>query len=208
MTKIGVVSYYPEDLTKYKSNLHQLDFIIAVDSGANALYRIGITPDLCIGDFDSIDPQILNKMPRKIALNPEKDETDTHVALQYIQKNITGAEVFLFISMSGRMDQSFGILTLYYHFLQSHMNLKIMTEQGFIHMLLPGKHHFYSRGEQYFSCFAYAEDVKGLTLEGSKYLLADAPLKVGSDLGCSNAFASEKITVRFKAGVLLIYFIE
>lgn len=208
MTKVGVVSYYSEDLGKYKSYIQQLDYIIAVDSGANALHRIGVTPDICIGDFDSINPQILSQMPRIMTLNTDKDETDTHVALKYVQQNIAHAEVVLFTSMSGRMDQQFGILALYYHFLHLKMDLKVMTEQGTIYMRLPGTYRFDSHGEQYFSCFAYADHVEGLSLIGSKYVLDNTTLLVGSDLGCSNTFVSSQLTVKFDSGTLLLYFIE
>ena len=35
-------------------------FLIGADSGANCLYQYNIKPDLLVGDFDSIDEDILD----------------------------------------------------------------------------------------------------------------------------------------------------
>lgn len=206
MKKIAVISYFPKNIEKHKQRLKSFDFIIAADSGMNALTEIGINADMCIGDFDSIKKELLGVANQSIQLPVMKDETDTHVALSYGYS--LGSDVTLFVSLSGRFDHSFGLLGLYYSFIRKGKHLKMLTEQGKIEMLLPGTHYFTNEGEKYISCFAYGEDVHGLTLEGVEYPLSGAILKIGSDLGCSNAFAESEMKITFSTGTLLVYFIE
>ncbi|MGL4663084.1 MAG: thiamine diphosphokinase [Culicoidibacterales bacterium] len=206
MKKIAVISYFPNNLDKYKQKLASFDFIIAADAGMNALTEIGMNADLCIGDFDSINKELLDVANQSIQLPVMKDETDTHAALSYGYS--IGNDVTLFASLSGRSDHSFGLLGLYYSFIRKGKHLKMLTEQGKIEMLLPGTHYFTNEGEKYISCFAYGEDVYGLTLEGVQYPLSQAILKIGSDLGCSNVFTESEMKVTFSTGTLLVYFIE
>ena len=58
--------------------------IIAVDKGLETFDKINIMPDIIIGDFDSVKTEILKqyKNTEIISLNPEKDFTDTHMALK------------------------------------------------------------------------------------------------------------------------------
>ena len=46
----------PPDFLKDK---HGLDFIIAADGGAQHCISLGVTPDVIIGDFDSLEPDTL-----------------------------------------------------------------------------------------------------------------------------------------------------
>ena len=63
---------------------------IAADSGANALLKKGMVPDLLIGDLDSIDPQVLGKIKGSsqteiFQFPAEKDFSDTYLAFRAVQ---------------------------------------------------------------------------------------------------------------------------
>lgn len=59
------------------------DCVIAVDRGYEYAENLGVTPDVVLGDFDSINEDILKKIPTEklIKFPPEKDHTDTELAL-------------------------------------------------------------------------------------------------------------------------------
>ena len=63
----------------------QFRYIIAADSGMEFLYKYGKKPDMIVGDFDSVDPAVLEAY-RKMdgiewkVLRPEKADTDTESA--------------------------------------------------------------------------------------------------------------------------------
>jgi len=64
--------------------------VIGVDSGVKHLNKFAITPDLIIGDLDSIDKKLLTKSAKKnieiIKYPKNKDQTDFEIALNYAQK--------------------------------------------------------------------------------------------------------------------------
>ena len=60
--------------------------VICVDGGLKYCYKMGITPDLIIGDFDSTSPDMLREFASvPIRTFPtEKDESDLELAIQSI----------------------------------------------------------------------------------------------------------------------------
>ncbi len=59
--------------------------VIGVDGGCAVLHRLGISPDLVLGDFDSLDQQILHSLSdtgaEVLTYPEEKDMTDGELAL-------------------------------------------------------------------------------------------------------------------------------
>ena len=64
--------------------------VIGVDSGVKHLNKFAISPDLIIGDLDSIDKKLLTESAKKnieiIKYPKNKDQTDFEIALDYAQK--------------------------------------------------------------------------------------------------------------------------
>ena len=62
------------------------DMLIAADSGAATALRLGHVPAYIVGDFDSLDKQLVEQLrargSRIISAAVEKDETDTELAVQ------------------------------------------------------------------------------------------------------------------------------
>jgi len=60
-------------------------FKIAVDGGYRFFARAGIAPDLLLGDFDSLKkvPKNLPSKTEVLTYPADKDQTDTHLALEY-----------------------------------------------------------------------------------------------------------------------------
>ena len=66
---------------------HQPDFTIVADSGMEFMRRVGIKPDMIIGDFDSVKADTLDFFKKQEGivwkeLNPVKDDTDTEFAIR------------------------------------------------------------------------------------------------------------------------------
>lgn len=59
------------------------DLILAADGGYRALYRLGTTPDLLLGDFDSLGDAPLPPDLPVLRFPVRKDDTDTGLALRY-----------------------------------------------------------------------------------------------------------------------------
>ncbi len=89
------------------------DEIIAVDSGLEWLERANITPELMVGDMDSVDRELYNRYEvmgvAAIVTNPVKDDTDLELALMCVEDRFrTMAVVANFAG--GRLDHELASL--------------------------------------------------------------------------------------------------
>ncbi len=73
--KCTIVSGAPETELEYMEKYFDNSYIICADSGYRKCEKLGIKPDLVIGDFDSSDKP--NFDCETIALDVRKDDTDT-----------------------------------------------------------------------------------------------------------------------------------
>src|SRR4030042_1309489 len=73
----------------YKFDINAGTLIIAADGGAKNCLNMKLTPDIVIGDMDSITIKVIEsitsgKKPIKFITSiPEKDESDTQLAVDY-----------------------------------------------------------------------------------------------------------------------------
>src|SRR5690554_12141 len=98
------------NVSKLRSILPTFDLVVCCDGGIRHLDDLALTPDLIIGDFDSVDPVLLDtyrKCGVKIKTFPAvKDETDTELAAQAVIE--AGAdEVVLLGALGSRWDHSY-----------------------------------------------------------------------------------------------------
>src|SRR3990167_2962187 len=95
------------DINFYKKFINKNDKIICADGGLRFAKKLGIKPDILIGDFDSLkksDFSGLNKNKTKVLRFPkEKDKTDTQLALEYALSSGAG-EIIMLGSLGGRVD--------------------------------------------------------------------------------------------------------
>lgn len=89
------------------------DEIIAVDSGLEWLERANITPELMVGDMDSVDAELYNRYEvmgvSAIVTSPVKDDTDLEIALMCVGERFrTMAVVANFAG--GRLDHELASL--------------------------------------------------------------------------------------------------
>lgn len=90
-------------------------FVVAADSGIDLARRIGVGPNLLVGDMDSIsDRNILGEYPeRSVMIFPEeKDETDTEIGLRLLFEHGC-EEVVIAGGGGGRLDHLVGMLALF-----------------------------------------------------------------------------------------------
>lgn len=102
----------------YEENQSNL-FVLGVDGGCEAGILAGIPLDLAIGDFDTLDLQILKDIKSKgipvMELNPIKDMTDSHAALDYLSKEGC-IEVIVVGGFGTRLDHTLGNLMMGFNF--------------------------------------------------------------------------------------------
>lgn len=179
--------------------------IIAADGGANALSMYNITPNYLLGDFDSIEGEVYEKLcsnSETTRFPREKDDTDSKIAFEKAIK--LGAKEIIFLGCTGkRIDHFMANLCVLHEGLKRSINCYIVDEYNEI-FLIDKSSTIYGKSGEVFSLFSYGEDTKGLTLIGAKYPLNNFNLSQVNNLTVSNEFLSEEVSIIFSNGCLLV----
>ena len=180
-----------------KINIERSDFslVIAADSGYSAAKKLNITPDIVLGDFDSLNEN-LPSWAEIIKVPAEKDDTDTMLACNTAIEH--GADELLILGgTGGRAD----------HFLANVFFLESLCDNGIKAVLTDGENTVriikdetlnVKNSNGYFSIFALDECT--VSLEGCKYPLFNCKLSRTNPFAVSNEVTNDfaVITVRGK----------
>lgn len=182
------------------------DLIICADGGARYLYRAGIRPHVLVGDFDSIDPEVKKFYQdsdiETVKFPKEKDYTDMELALDLaVEKGAT--RVFIAGATGSRLDHTLSNIQLLHKLADVGAEGVIIDENNYIHLLtdhieLPKREGFY------LSLIPATPKVEGITTKGLAYPLKDAEMVMGTGLGISNEFTSDRAEVTIKKGRLYV----
>ena len=175
--------------------------IIAADAGYARCLALGLTPDLVIGDFDSLCkvPDLSNLM----RLPVEKDVTDMAAAVE--QGILRGCKAFyLYGGMGGRPDHTLANYTILTKLSQEKIENFLYGEGYAVTAVTNGTLTLTGGRGETVSVFSWSERSEGVTLRGLKYPLENATLTNTFALGVSNAFAEEKAMISVKRGTLLV----
>ena len=101
------------DNTTNRDQIEKFDYIVAVDSGAEHAYKLFLKPDLIIGDLDSIDKKIYDRVTKDkieiIEYQEDKDYTDFEIALKHVI-NMEIKDITVIGGEYGDIDHLFGSL--------------------------------------------------------------------------------------------------
>ena len=176
------------------------DLVIAADGGLVHTQVLGITPDVIVGDFDSLGfaPEGANVFP------VEKDDTDCMLAVRHGLAE--GCDTFfLYGSLDGpRLD----------HTIANFQTLQFLAEKGaagyligkdfMLTVIKDGQISFPPSCQGTISVFCLGSDAQGVTLRGLYYPLEEGTLTAGFPLGVSNHFTGEDAEISVREGSLLV----
>ncbi len=179
------------------------DLVIAADSGWHNAKALGASPDLLLGDFDSLGKEKLPDGPEIYQVPAEKDLTDTQLAVEMALSR--GATDLVIIGgLSGRLDHTLSNLAILEH-LNEKKVYALMTDGQNRVRFVRGSGALIPRGKfQYLSLLAADEVVKGVTVKGCKYPLENAKLKKTYQYAVSNEIVGNCALVEVRKGGLYI----
>lgn len=183
------------------------DLVIAADGGTTHLSRMGIVPDLFVGDFDSTDSA--GAAPLVVRHPMEKDDTDMALAVR--EGHSRGYRDFrLYGALGGaRFDHSVANLQLLLYCAEQGLRATLYHGDVRTRVLRNGEKMTFSAGARgYVSVFAFGGVARGVTLFGLKYPLEDGTLTPDLPLGVSNEFVGKEATVSVAEGNLLVIWQE
>ena len=178
----------------------QEDLVIAADGGLRHTEKLGIRPDVILGDFDSLGyaPEGANVFP------VEKDDTDAMLAVRK-GLELGYREFVLYGSLDGpRLDHTVAnFQTL--QFLCDHGAFGILSGiSTMVAVVKNGSLSFPADSEGTVSVFCMGADAAGVTLKGFYYPLENGTLTAGFPLGVSNHFTGEPAEISVADGSLLV----
>ncbi|MGP1349283.1 MAG: thiamine diphosphokinase [Stomatobaculum sp.] len=187
--------------------------LAAVDGGLEICDRIGRSPQLLIGDFDTVRQSVLEKYLHVADTevrhyNPAKDASDLELAVEALfHSGIRRATVLG--ALGGRVDHSIANILLTCRAASRGMALTILDPLNRIRSFLPGESGVQEvkirRDEQwgdYVGFFPAGGDTLFLSLEGFRYPLENFPLseKLSPTRAISNEITAETGIIRFLGG--------
>ena len=176
------------------------ELMIAADSGYLLMKKLGFSPDLIIGDFDSApEPDCQNKEVYPV----EKDDTDLMLAIKHGISE--GCSRFVFFGATGgRLDHTFAAVQSLAYLLDNRASGVITSDDVRIELLDPGVYSIIKKDGFTLSLLAFSEKVEGLTVSGTKYCCENICLSSSFPLGVSNSIEKSSASVSFSEGRLLV----
>lgn len=188
---------------------NKFETIIAADKGLEALNKINVMPNYIIGDFDSVNKTTLNQYENKnieiTYLKPEKDFTDTHMAIKLaIEKR---AKHITIIGATGtRMDHTLANIHVLNEALQNNVPTEIINENNIIMLINRKVKLIKNTNYKYVSIIPLTTKITGVTLKGFKYNIENATINLGESIGVSNEQIEQEALIEIKEGIaILIY---
>lgn len=172
--------------------------IVAVDGGLTYCQQMGITPDLLIGDFDSVTPELLQQYSHVPTFRypTEKDDTDLELALKAIDH--PGVETIgLFGAMGNRVDHTLNNLNL----LSLFPKIIIETETESVFSIGHEKHIDCHPGQK-LSLLPLNSPALGVTTTGLQWELKNANLNQYFR-SISNVCSGHSLTIKIDHGELI-----
>ncbi|HHU78810.1 MAG: thiamine diphosphokinase [Caldicoprobacterales bacterium] len=193
------------DVDKLMGILPEFDLVVCCDGGIRHLDSLGLAPDLIIGDFDSVHPDVLDEYRRKgvpIQSHPAiKNETDTELAVRFAAAQ-GAAQIIILGALGSRWDHSFANVML----------LVLLAKMGIDAMILHSHNRIVvSRSElcltarpgQLVSLLPLGENVKIRSTKGLKYPIINRSLPLDTPYGISNIFTDACAEVKIDSGWLM-----
>lgn len=196
-----------KDRNFYKDIIGSCEIVVAADGAANSLIDIEITPDIIIGDMDSIDEKVYSYYEKKnvsmLRYPVKKDKTDTELAIDELAER--GYKDALMMGFSGgRIDHMLGNLGMCIYADSIGIDLTLRDESTAIFLAQKGKTVIKAAKKSTISFISYGGPVQIKKLTGFEYPLEDYCLMPGSTRCISNAAKQDDPIVEIEYGSALV----
>ena len=179
--------------------------IIAADGGTHHALAASVTPDVVIGDLDSLSPEVQTRVEAAgaqiVRFSPRKDETDLELALLYAVHS-GATEIVILAALGGRLDQTLAnVLLLTLPELRG-LDVRIVegAQEAF---LIQGETTITGQPGDTVSLIPLGGDAEGVTTDGLEWPLDKDVLRFGPARGVSNVLKSNQAHVSVRRGSLL-----
>jgi thiamine pyrophosphokinase len=184
----------------------QSPYVICADAGAATALAFGLTPHEVIGDFDSLDAEMLRQLRAQhvpISTYPrDKDATDGQLAIERALQ-LAPEELYLLGYLGGpRLDQLLANIMLLTHV---DIPAVLLDERNECRLLRAHADYTWQpEPSEVISLIPLTEDVVGVFTKGLRWPLTGDTLRRGDTRGVSNEPNAERAQVGIASGLLLV----
>ncbi len=195
-----------------RAAIHPDDLLIAADGGAAHCLALGLTPKVVIGDFDSLDKNVLAALQSTdvevIRYPARKDETDLELAFRYA-RNQNVSEILVFAALGARWDMTIANLLLPAQDMFAQTRTWIVDGSQKITLVRAGTTlELHGNPGDTVSLIPLGGDVHGISSEGLEYPLQYSSLRFGSPLGVSNVLLGNVAMITITEGILMCILVD
>ncbi len=177
-------------------------YIIAADGGYAHLSSAGVTPDMVVGDFDSLGS--VPDHPNIIKHPPRKDDTDTMLAVKYAL-DAGYNDITVLGGLGGRLDHSMANIQTLVYISEKGATGTLVGEGCRITVIRDGQSIEFDESQSgTVSVFCLSDTAQGVYESGLSYSLEDATLTNAYPLGVSNRFVGEESRISVRHGILAV----
>ncbi len=189
--------------------LDDADQVIAADGGAGSLDRLGVRPDLLVGDLDSIDLLLLDRLEAggtRVERHPiDKEASDTELAVAAAFDAGASAVVVLGAMGGARIDHEIANLLLLADASLAGRDIRVVRGGTQVRPLHAGGRIRLAGGVgDLVTLLPVGGAVGGVTTEGLRWPLVAATLEMGRSRGLSNEVIAAPASVHISNGTLLV----
>ena len=185
------------------------DYVIGVDSGLAFLYHNQVMPTHIVGDFDSVEPEIIAYYRENTAIpvrafNPVKDATDTEIAV-HLAVELGVKKLWILGATGTRLDHVMSNIQILKIALDHEIEAYIMDTCNRISLWQ--KEIYLSKGSQfgkYFSIFPFGGVVEDVSIEGAKYPLSHYRMTPYESRCVSNEMEEDEVKITFPEGFVVL----
>ncbi|MSO58642.1 MAG: thiamine diphosphokinase [Thermoleophilia bacterium] len=182
--------------------------VVAADGGVETALAAGLAPTVCVGDFDSAAPALLERAEALGARierhRADKDATDLELALETALA-LAPRRILVAGSAGGRLDHLLASLLLLASERWAAVSIDAILGPARAHVVRGARALDASPGETV-TLLALHGPAHGVSTKGLAYTLADETLQPGSSRGVSNVVTASPIRIEVRVGVLIALF--
>ena len=188
--------------------LGSFDLVVAADSGLDSAIGLGLSPDVVVGDLDSVSRAVLDRAVadgvRVVAAPVDKDHTDTELALRHAVD--AGVDAIVVLSPGGgRLDHAHGVITSLANPDLAHVAIEAVIDTAHVTVLHgPGRCEVPRRGSHLLALHAMNGTTTGISTVGLRWNLSGESLHPWTSRGVSNEMLGDSAVINVDLGALLV----
>jgi thiamine pyrophosphokinase len=198
---IGNGEQPPEDLLRaaVDSGLYE---IICADGGYHHAERLGIVPDIVLGDMDSLSDAEISKIEGKIAVRKFSGQNDTDVEKAIIYCYENKIKDILLFSVTGKLiDHELSNIVLLFRYAPS-VRLRIVDNHTVLEAVTGRVTRMVGTGARV-SFYAFQHELNVMT-QGLRYQLPENKLIFGKQESTGNIAENDSVSFEVTGGYMLL----